>query len=87
MIIERIPDYELLKAHKAAKRVLIEKARLIMKKRTHRMHNSMSTDILTIGFARRFATYKRATLLLRDPDRLERIIRNPKPTCSVYFCR
>jgi starch phosphorylase len=32
------------------------------------------TDILTVGFARRFATYKRATLLFTDPDRLARLI-------------
>ncbi len=31
---------------------------------------------LTIGFARRFATYKRATLLFRDPDRLQRILQS-----------
>jgi starch phosphorylase len=33
--------------------------------------------ILTLGFARRFATYKRPNLLLRDPDRLARILTNP----------
>jgi starch phosphorylase len=32
---------------------------------------------LTIGFARRFATYKRATLLFRNPDRLDKILNNP----------
>src|SRR5205085_6982216 len=32
--------------------------------------------ILTLGFARRFATYKRPNLLLRDPDRLARILTN-----------
>ncbi|MBF0138225.1 MAG: alpha-glucan family phosphorylase [Magnetococcales bacterium] len=34
-------------------------------------------NILTIGFARRFATYKRPNLLLRDPDRLVRILNHP----------
>jgi starch phosphorylase len=34
-------------------------------------------DILTLGFARRFATYKRPNLLLRDPDRLVRLLTNP----------
>ena len=38
----------------------------------------LSPDALTIGFARRFATYKRATLLFRDPDRLDRIINHPE---------
>ena len=35
-------------------------------------------DALTVGFARRFATYKRPTLLLHDPERLVRILTNPK---------
>ena len=35
-------------------------------------------DTLTLGFARRFATYKRPNLLLRDPDRLARILTNPQ---------
>lgn len=35
-------------------------------------------NTLTLGFARRFATYKRPNLLLRDPDRLLRILTNPK---------
>jgi starch phosphorylase len=34
------------------------------------------TDILTIGFARRFATYKRATLLFSDPERLARLLKD-----------
>jgi glycogen phosphorylase/synthase len=40
---------------------------------------------LTIGFARRFATYKRASLLFRDLDRLSRIVNNPeKPIQFIY---
>jgi glucan phosphorylase len=40
---------------------------------------------LTIGFARRFATYKRASLLFRDLDRLDRIVNNPdKPVQFIY---
>lgn len=40
---------------------------------------------LTIGFARRFATYKRANLLFRDLDRLSRIVNNPeKPVQFIY---
>lgn len=35
-------------------------------------------NILTLGFARRFATYKRPTLLLHDPERLVRILTNPE---------
>ena len=35
-------------------------------------------DVLTLGFARRFATYKRPNLLLRDPERLLRLLSNPQ---------
>jgi starch phosphorylase len=37
----------------------------------------LDTDVLTLGFARRFATYKRPTLLLHDPERLVRLLNNP----------
>lgn len=40
-------------------------------------HTALDVDTLTLGFARRFATYKRPTLLLHDPDRLARILTNP----------
>jgi glycogen phosphorylase len=43
------------------------------------------TDILTIGFARRFATYKRATLLFADPARLTRLLNDPKHPCLLIF--
>ena len=40
---------------------------------------------LTIGFARRFATYKRADLLFRDPDRLQRLLVNPWRPVQIVF--
>ncbi len=46
---------------------------------------SQETDILTIGFARRFATYKRSTLLFSDPERLARLLNNPERPCLVIF--
>ena len=42
-------------------------------------------DVLTIGFARRFATYKRATLLLKDLDRLDAIVNNPEKPVQFFF--
>lgn len=42
-------------------------------------------DILTLGFARRFATYKRPNLLLHDPDRLARILNNPKHPAQLVI--
>lgn len=43
------------------------------------------TDILTLGFARRFATYKRATLLFADPARLSRLLNNPERPVILIF--
>jgi len=43
-----------------------------------RIKNLFDPDILTLGFARRFATYKRPNLLLHDPKRLLRLLINPK---------
>jgi starch phosphorylase len=42
-------------------------------------------DVLTIGFARRFATYKRATLLLRDRARLIKLLSNPERPMVLLF--
>ncbi len=43
------------------------------------------SDILIIGFARRFATYKRATLLFNDPDRLIKMLNDPKRPVLLIF--
>ncbi|WP_295815465.1 alpha-glucan family phosphorylase [uncultured Deinococcus sp.] len=45
----------------------------------------LSETALTIGFARRFATYKRATLLFRDRARLSRIVNNPDRPVQFVF--
>ncbi|MDL2320401.1 alpha-glucan family phosphorylase, partial [Alistipes sp. OttesenSCG-928-B03] len=50
-----------------------------------RTMDSFRPDVLTIGFARRFATYKRATLLLRNLDRLARIVNNPDRPVQFVF--
>jgi len=42
-------------------------------------------DALTIGFARRFATYKRADLIFRDADRLQRLLVNPWRPVQIVF--
>ena len=46
---------------------------------------ALDPDALTIGFARRFAAYKRATLLLRDPARLARLLNQPGRPVQVIF--
>jgi glycogen phosphorylase len=45
----------------------------------------LEEDVLTIGFARRFATYKRATLIFHDPDRLAKILNDPDKPVQIIF--
>jgi len=47
--------------------------------------HTLSPDVLTIGFARRFATYKRAPLIFRDLERLNRIINHPTMPVQIIF--
>ena len=58
----------------------LEDPRIIME-----VEDSLREDVLTIGFARRFATYKRAHLLFRDQDRLARIINHPERPVQFLF--
>jgi len=44
----------------------------------------LDPEVLTIGFARRFATYKRAVLLFKDPERLLQILKGPYPVQFVF---
>jgi starch phosphorylase len=61
-----LPEIEMLATHAEAKRALLSEVAT----RTGRL---LKEDVLTIGFARRVATYKRATLLFTDPARLVEI--------------
>ncbi len=88
-MVDEIPDHELSEAHRRRKRRLINFIRerqvacAIARKapatEVQRVSEVLDPDALTIGFARRFATYKRATLLFRDIDRLKRILCNTTP--------
>jgi starch phosphorylase len=53
--------------------------------RITRLLDPARPDVLTIGFARRFATYKRATLLLRDRARLARLLNDPERPVVLLF--
>jgi starch phosphorylase len=93
--IHNIPDQELWDAHTTAKQALIDE----MDERARRRYAEGQFDawqmlssgpfqnagVLTIGFARRFATYKRATLLFRDIDRLAAILTNPDNPVQIVF--
>ncbi|AEC51016.1 Alpha-glucan phosphorylase [Pyrococcus sp. NA2] len=88
--IERIPDDELWEAHLKAKRELIELIRRKIMKRNERLGideplPDIDENALIIGFARRFATYKRAILLFTDLERLKRIINNPERPVYIIF--
>jgi len=45
----------------------------------------LNPDVLTIGFARRFSTYKRAHLIFEDPERLKRILNNRWYPVQIIF--
>ncbi len=92
-LVLEIPDAELWEAHKRRKRRLINFARervmaaAVARKASavelRRLEDVLDPDTLTIGFARRFATYKRATLLFRDVARLKRILTNPEMPVQI----
>jgi starch phosphorylase len=85
--VESIPAEELWRTHERRRERLVAFARRRLRTQLLRRGATQSEidaadevldpDALTIGFARRFATYKRAALLLRDVDRLEQIINQP----------
>lgn len=64
-----LDDDQLWEVHQAAKRELLAFVR-----RSRSRGDGLDPNALTIGFARRFATYKRADLLFSDPDRLSRLL-------------
>ena len=72
-----LPIAEVEQAHAEAKKALIETIE-------QRSRANFDPDAFTIGFARRFATYKRANLLLKDRNRLKRIAREIGPLQIVY---
>ncbi len=90
-----IPDHELWKLQGELRKFLITFVRERARERWMQERVSagrvvvggtlLSPDVLTIGFARRFATYKRAELIFRDPDRLARILNNPRKPMQIVF--
>jgi len=84
MRVEQIPGEELWRTHERRRERLVAFARRRLRAQLQQRGASQSEiaqadgaldpEALTIGFARRFASYKRATLLLRDPERLARIL-------------
>jgi len=88
--IRQIPNQKLWELRSAGRKGLIER----MRKRYHCQLAAEGADpsnaagifdenVLTLGFARRFATYKRPNLLLHDTERLVRLLSNPR--CPVQL--
>ncbi|MHC4882528.1 MAG: alpha-glucan family phosphorylase [Planctomycetota bacterium] len=82
--LDQVPDEELWRIHQRGKERLVGFARTRLKRQLQRrgaFHTEFSwaeevldPEALTIGFARRFATYKRGNLLLQDPQRLIKLL-------------
>ena len=93
--LERIPARDLWDAHLRQKRELAEFARRRLRNQFARhgeapavlaeLEAALDPDVLTIGFARRFATYKRAGLVFSDMDRLARILWNADRPVQIVF--
>ena len=93
--IVEIPDEELWQTHIQRKEALITYARYHLKEQHLRLgegslqiaefEKMLDSDALIIGFARRFATYKRATLIFRNLDRIRSILSDPKRPVHIIF--
>ncbi|MDM7916385.1 MAG: alpha-glucan family phosphorylase [Candidatus Eisenbacteria bacterium] len=93
--VDRIPDGELWRARERLRENLVSFARRRLQDQfqrrgmpfavVHAAEEALDPDALTIGFARRFAVYKRASLLLRNPDRLAKILNDPERPVQIVF--
>lgn len=93
--IKNIPNEELWNEHKKRKIKLLELVKDNTTKRLKRngysydeisnIISGLNEDALTIGFARRFATYKRATLIFRDLERITQILNDSKRPVQLIF--
>ena len=93
--IEKIPDEELWKVHQSRKEKLLKIVKNSTIDRLRRYNYSyedieqmvgkLDPNILTIGFARRFATYKRATLIFRDLERVTQIFNEKNMPVQIIF--
>jgi glycogen phosphorylase len=93
--VARIPDAEIWRTRQSTRERLVDFARCRLKEQLKKIGATakeiatadevLDPEVLTIGFARRFATYKRGTLLMRDLDRLERILNNAACPVQIIF--
>jgi len=93
--IDSIPAEELWRVRQRRREQLVNFARQRLKAQYEQRNMSeyeirqtrevLNPDALTIGFARRFATYKRATLLLTDPARLTKLLADPQRPVQIVL--
>jgi starch phosphorylase len=93
--IDTIPDEELWATHERRRERLVVFARRRLARQLEQRGASareiekargvLNTRALTIGFARRFATYKRADLILKDIERLKTILLSPERPVQIIF--
>ncbi|MDZ4697570.1 MAG: alpha-glucan family phosphorylase [Deltaproteobacteria bacterium] len=93
--IDKVPDAELWEMHRVLKASLVNFVRREAAVQRQRVglpdalvqaaHSALDPDALTIGFARRFATYKRGNLIFSDLDRLKRILGSSTRPVQLVF--
>ncbi|HEX3681991.1 MAG TPA: alpha-glucan family phosphorylase [Bryobacteraceae bacterium] len=94
-LVQEIPNQELWEMHRKRKRRMVAFVReravnaAVQRKASaaevRRLQEVLEPEVFTIGFARRFATYKRATLLFRDVARLKRILNSTKTPVQIVI--
>ncbi len=93
--IYKIPDEKLWEVHQSRKEKLLKMVKKLTTDRLRKynysydeidsMVSNLNKDVLTIGFARRFATYKRATLIFRDLERITKIFNESNKPIQIIF--
>ncbi len=93
--VDEIPDAELWRTHERRRERLVAVTRHMLREQYRRRgappielkfaEEVLDPDALTIGFARRFAPYKRATLVFRDVERLTRMLTDPNRPVQLIF--
>ncbi|MHB2149711.1 alpha-glucan family phosphorylase [Calditrichota bacterium LG25] len=93
--IDDVPDSVFWQTMQEMRKEMADYLRAEYQKRLERLANAehhfpapdaiLDPNILTIGFARRFAPYKRATLIFKDPERLKKILNDPQRPVQIIF--
>lgn len=93
--IYKIPDEKLWEIHQSRKVKMLNMVKKLTTERLRKYNYSydeidsvvskLDPNVLTIGFARRFATYKRATLIFRDLERITKIFNESNKPIQIIF--